>query len=46
MPVESFQVGVLLTVQLAKIAEAKDHDPEVVIEHDKVTIRLISHDKK
>lgn len=44
IPTESFQVGAMLTVQLAKLADMQQHDPEVSIEPSKVTIRLISHD--
>jgi len=44
VPTDSFRAGVELVAKLAEVAERQNHDPEVLLEHDKVTITLISHD--
>lgn len=42
--VDSFRIGVVLVLRLGELAEAMNHDPDVHISHQKVTITLISHD--
>jgi len=44
VPTEDFKTGVLLVAELAQIAEAQNHDPEVLLTNDKVVITLYSHD--
>lgn len=44
VPTDSFRSGVALVVMLADIADAQNHDPEVVLTHDEVIITLYSHD--
>ena len=44
VPTDSFATGVHFVAELAHIAEAHDHDPEVLLTHDKVVITLYSHD--
>ncbi len=44
VPTDSFATGVLLVSKLAEIAEAQNHDPDVLITNKKVVITLFSHD--
>lgn len=44
VPTDSFGTGVAFVAELARIAEAHNHDPEVLLAHDKVVITLYSHD--
>lgn len=44
VPTDSFATGVAFVAELAKIAEAQNHDPDVQLTNDKVVITLYSHD--
>ena len=44
VPTDSFRAGVALVAQLAEIAAAQNHDPEVLLTNSKVIITLLSHD--
>lgn len=44
VPTDSFRTGVMFISELATIAEAQGHDPDVTLSHDKVVITLYSHD--
>ena len=44
VPTDSFGTGVAFVAELAKIAEAQNHDPDVLLTNDKVVITLYSHD--
>lgn len=45
VPTDSFGTGVALVAELAKIAEAQTHDPDVLLTNSKVVITLYSHDE-
>lgn len=45
VPTDSFGTGVALVAELAKIAEAQNHDPDVLLTNSKVVITLYSHDE-
>lgn len=45
VPTDSFGTGVALVAKLASIAEAQNHDPDVLLTNDKVVITLYSHDE-
>lgn len=44
VPTSSFGEGVAIVARLAEIAEHQGHDPEVLLESDKVTVTLYSQD--
>lgn len=44
IPTESFRSGAAMVVELADIAQAQNHDPEVLLTNNKVVITLYSHD--
>lgn len=44
VPTDSFRSGVAFVVELANIAEAQNHDPDVMLTNNKVVITLYSHD--
>ena len=44
VPTDSFGTGVAFVAELAKIAEAQNHDPDVTLTNNKVVITLYSHD--
>lgn len=46
VPTDSFATGVALSAELAKIAEAQQHDPDVLVTNNKVVITLYSHDEQ
>ena len=45
VPTDSFGTGVAFVAELAKIAEAQNHDPDVLLTNNKVVITLYSHDE-
>ena len=45
VPTDSFGTGAAFVAELARIAEAQNHDPDVLLTNDKVVITLYSHDE-
>ena len=46
VPTDSFGTGAMFVAELAKIAEAQQHDPAVLLTHNKVIITLYTHDEQ
>lgn len=46
VPTDSFATGTAFVAELAKIAETQQHDPDVLLTHNKVVITLYSRDEQ
>jgi 4a-hydroxytetrahydrobiopterin dehydratase len=42
----AFTTAIAFVGEVAKLAEAADHHPDIDIRHRKVTLRLVTHDAK
>jgi 4a-hydroxytetrahydrobiopterin dehydratase len=43
-PFDSFEAAMAFVNRVAVLAEAQDHHPDILVQYDKVTLTLTSHD--